>query len=435
MKFDLKPFKIGDLVGAYRSGSLTRNPEYQRGAAWSPHQKQALIDSVFREYPLPAFFLEVKERSGLSGEVTKTYEIIDGQQRILALDEYLRDDFELLKASNPKLRLPLSMRAAPAPWEGKRFSDLSSELQDKIRASIVQSYLVQEVTNSDEVRDLFIRLQSGTALTRQQIRDAWPGELGPRIERWAGKLTKHPKFSFFDAVDGRGTRDDEDDSNDPYVKHRTTCAQLTLILLSRVSNPFAHPSIKAADLDGMYHRYTQLPADGNPLDDVEKVLALVQEVIAQIANKTSGKRKVPKIALFALAMFLQDVLRADNIRLTTEQKRKLASHVSDPPITQNSRASSGGVITSYYERWREALPEGIGAPLDSKRLFDDADKVIIRQRCEGRCGVCGEEVIGGDDEYDHFPTPYRDGGRTVPENGRLVHANCHPRGRPKAGDS
>src|ERR1017187_3999460 len=191
MDFELKPFPIGELTDAFESGSLSRNPEYQRGAAWSPQQKQALIDSVFRTYPLPAFFFEVKSKKGLGGKANEKYEIIDGQQRLLALQEFKSDSFPLLKSSDAKLRLPLSMRASPAQWEGKRYSDLSDEMRKRFAETDVQAYLVKHVANADEVRDLFIRLQSGTALTRQQIRDAWPGQLGPRIEALARQTQAH----------------------------------------------------------------------------------------------------------------------------------------------------------------------------------------------------------------------------------------------------
>jgi hypothetical protein len=228
MDFELKPFPIGELLDAVEGGGIVRNPEYQRGAAWGRQQKQALIDSVFRAYPLPAFFFEVKVKRGLGGTSSEKHEIIDGQQRLLALQEFMADNFELLESSNSKLRLPLSMRASPALWEGKRFSDLAASLRAGFLTTKVQVYLVKDVANPDEVRDLFIRLQSGTALTRQQIRDAWPGQLGPRVERWAGKLSKHPKYAFFRAVDGRGTRDDEDDTKDPFVKRLAGTARLAL---------------------------------------------------------------------------------------------------------------------------------------------------------------------------------------------------------------
>lgn len=429
MEFELKPFPIGELTEAFQSGAIARNPEYQRGAAWGAAQKQALIDSVFRSYPLPAFFFEVRAMKGLGGKANEKHEIIDGQQRLLALQEFQRDSFELLKSSDAKLRLPLSMRTSPALWEGKRYSDLTQDLRRQFLETDVQVYLVKDVANADEVRDLFIRLQSGTALTRQQIRDAWPGQLGPRIERWAGKLTTRPKYSFFQAVDGRGTRDEEDDYRDPYVKHRTTCAQLCQLLLRRAENPFATPSIKAPDLDGMYHRYTVLDTVDNPLLSIERILEDIENIIERVANKPKGKRKVAKSALFALAMFLQDLGRGGKLKLTTEAKEKLARAVSEPAV--NSRASSGVTIRDYYDQWRSNLPQGLAVELDPKRLFDDADKARIRSAQNEACAVCREIVRREDEEYDHYPVPYRDGGQTVFENGRLVHKECHPRGRPR----
>lgn len=431
MKFELEEFSVEELVNAYEHGTLVRNPEYQRGAAWSIVQQKALLDSLFRKYPLPAVFLEVKAQKGLGGAVTETHEIIDGQQRLLALQQYKSGAFELLSPDDPKLRLPLSLRDVPAPWRGKRFDDLDLNLRSEFLEAKIKVYLVRDVLNPDEVRDLFIRLQSGTALTRQQIRDAWPGELGPKIERWAGKLAKQPKYRLFEAVDGRGTRDDEDDTSDPFVKHRTTCAQLCQLLISRAEDPFSAPSIKAGDLDGLYQRYTSLQDKETVIQSLEDVFGEVESVMTSLKSVPNGRRKAPKIALFALAMFFQDVRRSRNFKLTQQAKRLLADAVRDPKVLQNSRASSGGVIREYYDAWRNALPPGIGIDLDPIRIFGDDQKRQIFVQCEGTCAICGELVESGQDEYDHFPIPYRDGGRTSVENGRLVHSECHPRGRPR----
>ena len=66
---------------------------------------------------------------------------------------------------------------------------------------------LSELVDADEVRDLFIRLQSGTALTRQQIRDAWPGTIGPFIVRLAGKMDSTPSIKLFKQIDRRSRGD------------------------------------------------------------------------------------------------------------------------------------------------------------------------------------------------------------------------------------
>jgi hypothetical protein len=89
-------------------------------------------------------------------------------------------------------------------------------------------------------------------------------------------------------------------------------------------------------------------------------------------------------------------------------------------------------LKDFYEKWRKSLPEQLGVNLDSKRLFDDDDRRVIYAKTDGVCGVCAKAVEAEEAEYDHFPTPHRDGGLTVPDNGRIVHKACHPRGRPPA---
>lgn len=76
----------------------------------------------------------------------------------------------------------------------------------------------------------------------------------------------------------------------------------------------------------------------------------------------------------------------------------------------------------------------IGIRLDPKRLFDEDDKGAIYSRDKGLRGICGEHVEPEDAEYDHYPAAHALGGRTVVDNGRLVHATCHERGRPPGGN-
>ncbi len=128
MEFQPNKQTVQELVKAWAAGSLTRNPEYQRGAAWNKAQKQALIDSLFREYPIPPIFLERKSSAGLFGGAAERFEIIDGQQRILALAEFSRGEFPLLNPTDEKLRLPHSLRAKKTSWGNKTYEELTPVL-------------------------------------------------------------------------------------------------------------------------------------------------------------------------------------------------------------------------------------------------------------------------------------------------------------------
>jgi hypothetical protein len=58
----------------------------------------------------------------------------------------------------------------------RNFNQLEASTQQKFLEALVPVVVIDGVDTPDKIRDLFIRLQAGTALTRQQVRDAWPRE-------------------------------------------------------------------------------------------------------------------------------------------------------------------------------------------------------------------------------------------------------------------
>ena len=85
---------VEDLTRSWIAGEMRSNPEYQRGAKWSLPQRQSLIDSVFRLYPVPPMFLQEITKRGLKGD-SSVYEIVDGQQRIVSLSNFVKDSSRL----------------------------------------------------------------------------------------------------------------------------------------------------------------------------------------------------------------------------------------------------------------------------------------------------------------------------------------------------
>jgi hypothetical protein len=150
-------YKIAELVSAWNDSSLKINEEYQRGASWTTAQMQALVDSVFRKYPIPPIFLHEIKTQGLGGKETTRYKIVDGQQRIRALAEYFSDKFSLLDASDKRLKLPNSLRQVPAPWGKRRFPELDKAMRTHLEDKELDVFQITSVSNPDEVRDLFMK--------------------------------------------------------------------------------------------------------------------------------------------------------------------------------------------------------------------------------------------------------------------------------------
>ena len=68
-------------------------------------------------------------------------------------------------------------------------------------------------------------------------------------------------------------------------------------------------------------------------------------------------------------------------------------------------------------------------PKDPKRAFGPLEREIIYWRDGGTCQEpkCNAEVSWDEAEIHHIK-PHSEGGKTVLENGALVHKHCHPKG-------
>src|SRR3989337_4248760 len=105
------------LQQLFKNGQITLASEFQRNAVWPRPAKAYLIDTILNDRPIPLLFFQrgTSAQSGLP-----TYMVIDGQQRLRAIFEFLED------------RLRLSQSPKRAPYFNKRFSDLTVEFQSRI---------------------------------------------------------------------------------------------------------------------------------------------------------------------------------------------------------------------------------------------------------------------------------------------------------------
>jgi len=68
---------ILDLQNLYKNGNLNLEPGFQRKSVWTDRDRAKLIDSILRNYPLPAIFLYRRETDG-----DLVFDVIDGKQRL-----------------------------------------------------------------------------------------------------------------------------------------------------------------------------------------------------------------------------------------------------------------------------------------------------------------------------------------------------------------
>ena len=81
---------IDTLVNLYQRGRLNLNPPWQRGEVWSPKKKGLVVESIMLGIPLPAIILHKNSETG-------GHEVIDGQQRLRSIVQFVENKFPLAK--------------------------------------------------------------------------------------------------------------------------------------------------------------------------------------------------------------------------------------------------------------------------------------------------------------------------------------------------
>ena len=147
---------IALLHQLYLDGQLTLAPEFQRNNVWPRPAKAYLIDTILKDRPMPLFFF-LRGKSAQSGR--PTYSVIDGQQRLRAIFEFLDDRFALTESED-------------TPYHRKRFAALPPELQDQIRNYDLVVEELSAYTETD-IRDIFVRMNKYVVkLSPQELRHA-----------------------------------------------------------------------------------------------------------------------------------------------------------------------------------------------------------------------------------------------------------------------
>lgn len=452
MKSELKTHTLDDLAKAYLSGDLRVNREYQRGTKWSQPQKQSLIDSLLRGYQIPLFYVHVKQTPKVLMEGTNTtFFLVDGQQRLFAITDYLKNEFRLPDPDReaPRLLTP-TLIANRAPWGGKKFEDLGPQDRDrllKIKLLVIEMYAQDE----NEVRDLFIRLQAGTPLTAQEKRDAWPGDFTTFVIRHAGK-PEHPASNpkpFFQIVPhGRSLNiDDGDHYVDGLADRRKFFAGLamTIMVRERSESGTDFVDLKGKTINDFYMGNLELKPEDPATSRVTKTL----DTIANLPGfeLLLARRPVTHQMAFHLTLLVDSLLSGDYTpdwrsgvvpafiafqeEVASARQRYRAAHESSPTydrfvsLLAGSGSDTADIIRRRHHFFLERMRPAIKIlPRDEKRLFDALDKEIIWSRDRQICQCCNQPITFRDATVHHV-LEHTAGGPTTLANGILVCRECH----------
>ena len=162
---------IQEAYMEYADGNFRVNRQYQRKLVWGLDEKRRLIDSVLKGYPIPLILLATRvDEAGI-----KTYEILDGMQRLNAVFSYIenRYDFNGLQFNVEQLA-----RAKQLAEAGAFTAEQASErlLDERSCARLLEyTFAVTEFPAVDQaaVNDVFGRINAyGRRISNQERRQA-----------------------------------------------------------------------------------------------------------------------------------------------------------------------------------------------------------------------------------------------------------------------
>ena len=163
-------------------GQLNLSPEFQRNSVWPPAAKAYLIDTILNDKPIPLFFLQ-RSRSAQTGQTS--YSVIDGQQRLRAIFDFIDDRFRLTQSDKKQ------------PYYRKLYSQLPAQFKDRL---LNYDLVVDELSGytDADIRDMFIRMNRYVVkLSPQELRHAkHKGAFFAFAER-LGRIDFWSKYAIF----------------------------------------------------------------------------------------------------------------------------------------------------------------------------------------------------------------------------------------------
>ena len=134
-RYKVESRPIIDLARDIRSGRLILSPYFQRELVWRETHKRDFIDTILKGFPFPLIFVS---RGRIDVErMQATSMLVDGQQRLSTIMEYIADKFDV---------------------EGKKFSDLSIDEKETFFKYEVPVIDLDFPEDDPRIKEVFRRL-------------------------------------------------------------------------------------------------------------------------------------------------------------------------------------------------------------------------------------------------------------------------------------
>lgn len=187
-------YDLETLVKKIEKNIIKLDPEYQRNHRWNPETSSKLIESLILNIPVPIIYLSQDIDVDVEVEDIARYSVIDGQQRLTAIYNFMKND------------LALEGMEVLKPLNNSYYKDLPPFLIRRLEERTIKCLRIDSTLDPQVKYDIFERLNSGSVkLESQELRNAlYRGPFNKLIK----ELAQNEDFRVLNQID----LDDPDES-------------------------------------------------------------------------------------------------------------------------------------------------------------------------------------------------------------------------------
>ena len=165
---------IATIFARIISGDLDLQPEFQRGEVWPTAKKKKLIDSILRNWHVPPIHI-------IENSKTATQEVLDGQQRLVSIRDFMLGEFTIDGHIAP-------IDDAITQLDGLTFEELPPQWKRRFNQFSIRLFRITDY-EPEEPSELFFRLNQPVSLTSAEQRNAFFGPIRNQVRDLVDYLT------------------------------------------------------------------------------------------------------------------------------------------------------------------------------------------------------------------------------------------------------
>ena len=413
-----------------------KRPPYQRKSVWSISKQQRFIESIFRKYFIPKIVLRVV----LPREGVQKFGVVDGQQRIVAIQNFLENKF----------KTSLSLNNLKDGLGSKFYSELAPDVKEYIEESGLKATIIktldkpQNKTHQKEVADIFWRLNDGVSLSNMEKEHSkvysgfrnfvvkYADDLSFDNEKYVELDSNNFRHDFFKIVGQKNDRLQNLSllSRFLIIEFNKGPAELKDEEISKLMDKFQDTSLTQFEelkevkgckkmLDVLFRIFNQDKFKNKQ----GRIILLYSEyfiisIYILLRDLCSGKYNFSKENYEDFRKFIDDFFK--RWKKQDEKDYEIIKLSNKRQQDKNSSIYRDIVLKKSFFKKNPNIEK-----LDSKRNFNLWERIEIYQREGGICQKCRKEIPWNEFEADHIVPHSKKGESDHEKNGQLLCLHCN----------